>query len=349
VPADDDSGVYSSEATDSSDDDYDPSTEWRDTHAQIKAAISELGGKVTPKLNWSAPKDAAWISPTNDLQCQSANDIYLLLKSSSFITHDLEYAFEGCEPEAEVISSDRLTIESPAGSPGPPTTQKIPYHLVLRKYFNLNPSLEFRCFVRSRILLCMCQRDLNHFDFLFPMRDSLRGRIQSFFDEKLKNTFPDPNFVFDVYIPPPHDRVWLIDVNPWAKRTDPLLFSWKEVLEMKDPAQVAEAGIEETLVRLSVDRSDSSTGARSPDQLSEEILAEEARPSLPEFRLVARDDPEAYGFTTPQFSAHKLPQEVVEAAHAGPGGMKEFMGQWQDILEKRFREEQDGSSSGDEG
>ena len=52
-------------------------------------------------------------------------------------------------------------------------TENIPYYLVLRKYFNLNPSLEFRCFVRNHTLLCMCQRDLNHFDFLFPMRDLL--------------------------------------------------------------------------------------------------------------------------------------------------------------------------------
>jgi len=30
----------------------------------------------------------------------------------------------------------------------------------------------------------------------------------------------------------------------------------------------------------------------------------------PELRLVKRDDPEAYSFNTPQYSAHKLPKEV---------------------------------------
>src|SRR5712664_1515466 len=125
-------------------------------------------------------------------------------------------------------------------------------------------------------------------------------------------TFPDPNFVFDVYIPPPHERVWLIDINPWAMKTDPLIFSWKEVLGMKEPTRTTDDGIEEGVVRLSLNSPDS---PESTDQVNAEPLSrDDPDPSLPEFRLVARDDPEAYGFTTPQYSAHKLPREVVDAA-----------------------------------
>jgi len=51
---------------------------------------------VVPKLDWSAPKDATWISATNSMECRTPNDVYLL-KSSNFITHDLEQAFDGCE------------------------------------------------------------------------------------------------------------------------------------------------------------------------------------------------------------------------------------------------------------
>jgi hypothetical protein len=339
--ADDDSGIYSfSEASDSEDEEDDPSAEWREIHRQIKETIRELGGKVTPKLNWSAPKDATWISATNDLQCHSSNDIYLLLKSSDFVTHDLEHAFDDTDPEPTT------SADSTPSAPENVESHKVPYHLVLRKYFNLNPSLEFRCFVRNRTLLCMCQRDLNHFDFLFPMRDSLRARIQSFFDEKLKDTFPDLNFTFDVYIPPPHDKVWLVDINPWAVRTDPLLFSWLEILTMKDP--------EDGVVRLSLGNSDNtqldSSTSQQPveeEEYDEDNEAEDVS-SLPEFRLVERDDPEAYGFTTPQFSAHKLPMDVVDASRAGPGGMEAFMGQWQEILAKQFQQEQEGESSGDD-
>ena len=57
----------------------DPSANWRDTHEAIERTIEELGGKVAPKLNWSAPKDATWIAATNSMECRTPNDIYLLL------------------------------------------------------------------------------------------------------------------------------------------------------------------------------------------------------------------------------------------------------------------------------
>lgn len=311
----------------------DPSKDWEDIHSQIKSTIAELDGKVTPKLNWSAPKDATWMAATNDMQCRTPNDIYLLLKSSDFITHDLEHPFDDCVPD---------TSYSPSPMPSLP---QVNYNLILRQYVNFNPSLEFRCFVRNRVLLCMCQRDQNHFDFLFPMRDSLRSRIQSFFDEKLKDTFPDSSFVFDVYIPPPHQRVWLIDINPWAERTDPLLFSWLEVLRMKDPVGIQEEDDSaEQFVRLSLNGNNSELHEEAEGDTSEseeeeaEHIEDDDTPFLPEFRLVKRDDPEAYAFTTPQYSAHKMPKEVVDASISGPGGMSEFLGQWQDIIARQAQE-----------
>lgn len=312
----------------------DPSKDWEDIHSQIKSTIAELDGRVTPKLNWSAPKDATWMAATNDMQCRTPNDIYLLLKSSDFITHDLEHPFDDCVPD---------TSYSPSPTPSAP---QVNYNLILRQYVNFNPSLEFRCFVRNRVLLCMCQRDQNHFDFLFPMRDSLRSRIQSFFDEKLKDTFPDSSFVFDVYIPPPHQRVWLIDINPWAERTDPLLFSWLEILRMKDPVGIQEEddSAEEQFVRLSLNGNNSDNlheeaeGDTSESEEEGEHIEDDDTPFLPEFRLVKRDDPEAYAFSTPQYSAHKMPKEVVDASISGPGGMSEFLGQWQDIIARQAQE-----------
>ena len=40
--------------------------------------------------------------------------------------------------------------------------------------------------------------------------------------------------IFDVYINSTTYRVWLIDFNPFAPSTDPLLFTWPELLEMKE-------------------------------------------------------------------------------------------------------------------
>ena len=272
---------------------------------------------MLPKLNWSAPKDATWISPTNDMECRTANEVYLLLKSSDFVTHDLEQAFDGCVADQE------------------PTL--IPYVLVLRKSFNLNPSLEFRCFVRNGILIAVSQREMNHFAFLFEMRPKFLERIQTFLQDDLlaSEYFSNgdlKNFVFDVYIPPPHDRVWLIDINPWAPRTDPILFSWLELLTMPEQSPATSAERKQ---------------AESAEKWSDDDEAEDIH--KPELRLVGRDDPEAYQFSSTKYSAHKLPKDVVDASTGagGSGGMEEMIREWKRALDKQV--EEDDEVSNDEG
>jgi hypothetical protein len=306
--SDADSGVFSETEgeADSDDEDEDPAADWRDTHELIGTTIESLGGKVVPKLNWSAPKDATWISSTNSLECRSQDDIYLLLKSSDFITHDLEHAFDDCIDDKDDPSNE-MTIND------------IPFHLVLRKYFQLNPALEFRCFVRDKQVVGICQRDLNHFEFLSKMRNEFREKILDFFNDKLRDTFPSNSLVFDVYIPPPHTKVWLVDINPWAQRTDPLLFSWLELLTMDLP------NTEEVQNTISESKSDE-------DEEDEDDV--EDIPWLPEFRIVTKDDPEAYNFSSSQYGAHKLPRDVVDASRSGEGGLREFADQWKDLMER---------------
>lgn len=322
-----------------------PSEAWLDIHEKIKFTISELGGSVMPKLNWSAPKDATWISATNSMACTTPNDIYLLLKSSDFITHDLEQVFDDCEDESEDESE---SVDEDEESAVDGHLSEIPYHLILRKTIPaFNPALEIRCFARSRNLLCMCQRDLNHFDFLPRLIPKLRSLIQDCFDKNLRRGFPDENFVFDVYIPPPHDRVWLIDVNPWAQRTDPLLFSWMEILNMRGEERTSADESHDRSVRLSLIRNGSVTResgldeeqAEEEDEASED---EEEDVFTPEFRLVNRDDPEAYSFNTPQYSAHKLPKDVVDASADGEAGLRDFMGTWREIVARQEKEDGEG-------
>lgn len=320
----------------------DPSQAWLDVHQQIKSNLSELGGSVMPKLNWSAPKDATWISATNSMACTTPNDIYLLLKSSDFITHDLEQVFDDCEEDSDDESESGYEDEE---SSVDESLSTIPYHLVLRKTITaFNPALEIRCFVRSRHLLCMCQRDLNHFDFLPRLIPKLRSLIQDCFDKNLKKSFPDENFVFDVYIPPPHDRVWLIDVNPWAPRTDPLLFSWLEILNMQGEEQGGAEELEDGVIRLALNGNGSINQMQGydddqGDEEDEESGDEEEDIFTPEFRLVNRDDPEAYNFNTPQYSAHKLPKDVVDASADGEAGLREFMGTWREIVARQEKED----------
>ena len=293
-----------------------PNRRFPETHNLIKEKIAELGGSVAPKLNWSSPKDAKWISPhQNTLKCTSPNDIYLLLKSSSFVSHDLVHAFDDCTP-------------APASKPFAPV-------LVLRPFFTPHVALEFRCFVKHRSLIAITSRDLNYYAFLEGIRPQLWKKIKDFFEEKLRFTFPDASFTFDVYVPENSlekdglGKVRLMDINPWAPRTDSLLFGWQELLEMevKHPLYGSAGGQE---------AEGNGSGYDSKAEDTEDETEVEYGPDVsPEFRIVERDDPAAYNFSSPQYSAHKLPKEVVDASLAGEGGLREFAQQWKEITEGR--------------
>jgi hypothetical protein len=128
---------------------------------------------------------------------------------------------------------------------------------------------------------------------------------------------------------------------------------------MKDPIgfeEEADNGVEEGFVRISL-RDGSIITPSSEEEADEESASEEEEvepairegddqfaPFLPEFRLIKKDDPESYSFNTPQFSAHKVPKELVDASLAGPGGMSEFLGKWQEILKQQEREDQDAGN-----
>lgn len=319
-----------------------PNERFPEIHQAIKDTIKELGGEVAPKLNWSSPKDAAWISPhQNTIKCTAPNDIYLLLKSSNFITHDLDHAFDGT-----VVTSSSLNQPASAFQPV----------LVLRSFFTPHQALEFRCFVKQRNLVAIAQRDLNHYNFLQRLRPAIVARVKDLFESRLRLTFPDGNFCFDVYIPEVHNlsddsddseedpgkklgRARLIDINPWAPRTDTLLFGWDELLDLHVPKPLigvggintTNGGIEEGVVRLHI--------GEQPASSDDDITTEEEDDDddfEPELRLVEKDDPAAYNFSSPQYSAHKLPKEVVDASASGAGGLREFAQQWNEMVNRRI-------------
>ncbi|KAF3201843.1 hypothetical protein TWF106_002688 [Orbilia oligospora] len=286
--SDRDSGVFSvtnTEDSDGDDDDDDdgenPAQNFPEVHAAIIAAIAELGGAVYPKLNWSAPKDAAFMLG-NTLKCSSPSDVYLLLKSSNFITHDLEHVFDE-------------TVDTPDETGKLLQLSDVEYALVLRKWVDVITSVEFRCFVKQRKIVAITQRDLNHYDFLENGKEEFLALIQEFFARHLEKTFPEADFIFDVYIPKTlltESRVWLVDINPYSPKTDTLTFAWQEILNI-DPSV--------------------------PD-------------FKPNFRLIKKNDPEAYGFAQP-YSAHKLPRDVVDAAAGGAESMLQFKNDWKHIVE----------------
>ena len=75
----------------------------------------------------------------------TADEIFTLLKSSTFVTHDIQFPFHEAIP-------DFKTDE---------------HYLVLKRWHNLNRGMEFRCFIKDHKLVGISQRDITaYFEFL---------------------------------------------------------------------------------------------------------------------------------------------------------------------------------------
>jgi D123 len=194
--------------------------EMQELSRRIEDAIRLLGGAVMPKLNWSSPKDAVWMNGGTSMECRRAGDVLLLLKSSDFIAHDL------------------TELQRLIGADGRPPT------LALRKWANLHPSQEYRCFCRRQSLIAICQR--HHTDYWphvahdLDHRRTIQQVITTFFHTVILtcSSFPLSSFVFDVYVDRKH-KVWLVDFNVWGSTTDALLFDWDEFL-LQQPEPLVE-------------------------------------------------------------------------------------------------------------
>ena len=126
-----------SDEVEDEDDNENAQPSFPDFNHQIKAALEELGGAVFPKLNWSAPRDASWVGVGHSLKCESLSQIWLLLKSSEFICHDLTQAFKDCVDSEDV-------------------NEEITFVLALKKWSNdINPATEFRCYIKQKDLICI--------------------------------------------------------------------------------------------------------------------------------------------------------------------------------------------------
>ncbi|XP_046639568.1 cell division cycle protein 123 homolog [Daphnia pulicaria] len=192
---------------------------FEDIDKEITTAIAEFGGKAFIKLNWSSPKDAAWIALNNSLQCHMSADVHLLLKSSDFILHDLTEPFKECE--------DQNVNQTP-----------VKYNLVLRKWVEINPVNEFRCFVQNKNLIGISQRDDTQFSpFIEKEKEDIVRDIVSFFKEQIRPKFHLDNYVMDVFRQR-KDKIVLIDFNPYGVITDSLLFDWNEdLLQISDASE----------------------------------------------------------------------------------------------------------------
>lgn len=191
-------------------------------YEQVSDMISDLGGFVVPKMQWSCPKDASWILPNNTVKCSTPDDVFLLLKSSDRIAHDI----------------DTLQSILAENSPRSPLSKRFDFlqksHVVaLRKWYDLKPGREFRCFVKNNTLIGICQRDISvKHQHIVDKVDEIQERIKTFYTTTLHKEFPLADYVFDCYVPEAeHASVRVIDFNPAClnSTTNPLLFTWEDL------------------------------------------------------------------------------------------------------------------------
>ncbi|KAG2145868.1 D123-domain-containing protein [Suillus clintonianus] len=187
-----------------------------DLDERIRETIKEYGA-VFPKLNFSSPKDASWVlPPSSPLKCTSPSDVYILLKSSDYVSHDLSVytVFEGCQ--FDLLNPPSYELE-----------------LVLRKWYPIDRSREFRCFVRDNRLIGISQRDTNFYDFMNEpeTQQKIAETLKRFWEEDVKSQWHgQQDYIFDVLMTRDLFRGHVLDFNPYAPRTDPLLFTYEELL-----------------------------------------------------------------------------------------------------------------------
>ncbi|CAG5100820.1 Similar to CDC123: Cell division cycle protein 123 homolog (Macaca fascicularis) [Cotesia congregata] len=154
---------------------------------QIQDVIDDFGA-VFVKSNWRTPSDAMWVAVTKSLKCTSLEEVYLLLKSSDRISRDISAV-------KELAKNDK----------------EIPPCLVLKKWRDINPCTEFRCFVVNRELVGICQRDVTQYhQYIENEKYSIQTDIKSLFRERIKDRFQLDNYTFDV-IRYKKDKVKIVD------------------------------------------------------------------------------------------------------------------------------------------
>ncbi|KAH8824928.1 D123-domain-containing protein [Flagelloscypha sp. PMI_526] len=194
-----------------------------DLDAQIRACIDNYTA-VFPKLNFSSPKDASWIlPPSSPLKCTSPADVYLLLKSSDFISHDLD--------ESNVFSQ----CESSQNDPNYPYVLE----LVLRKWYPVDRSRELRCFVRDNALIALCPRDTNYYDFWNELetQSKVTVSVHSFWEREIKPKWTfHADYIFDFLLTRDLSTGHIIDFSPYSGTTDSLLFSYDDLQALSSSA-----------------------------------------------------------------------------------------------------------------
>lgn len=141
------------------------------------------------KTNWRSPKDAFWITTGQTMCCKDIQDIYQILKASSICREDLRCF----DLPVFQLNSDGETAEGMLIAQSDQTDKQPENHLylVLRKWHDIHPGTEFRCFVKKRNLIGISPRDWPEYhEHIATQRVDIVKDISSFYKEHILSKFP---------------------------------------------------------------------------------------------------------------------------------------------------------------
>ncbi|XP_058795477.1 cell division cycle protein 123 homolog [Phymastichus coffea] len=173
---------------------------------QVQQVIEKFGS-VFLKLNWSTPADATWVAATKSLKCNALEDVYLLLKSSDRISQDLSMLRSINDKHCQIYPC-----------------------LVLKKWRDIDPCTEFRCFVVNKELVGISQRDVSqYYKHIENDKYNIQKDIKSMFTESIQSKFGPDDYSFDV-IRYKKDKVKIVDFGPLNEAvTKNSLFTYEEL------------------------------------------------------------------------------------------------------------------------
>ncbi|XP_031638096.1 cell division cycle protein 123 homolog, partial [Contarinia nasturtii] len=216
-------------AADNEDDDDDViQPQFPEFSETLANALSRLDGSVFVKTNWNSPKDAFWITAGQTMCCKDIIDVYQLLKASGICKEDLSchnLPIFDLEPLAEACSSSDTDSSDSSINQSMENSQ----YLIFKKWHDIHPGTEFRCFVQNKRLIGISPRDWPQYhEYICTQRVNIVNDIVSTFKEHIKPKFPLYDYVFDV-VRDAKDRVFLLDFSPFnEKYTESLAFEWSD-------------------------------------------------------------------------------------------------------------------------
>lgn len=124
--------------------------------------------------------------------------------------------------------------------------------IIVRKWVNIEPDMEFRCFVSSNIVTAISQyRHLVFFPRLLKNEKYLSSMLVEYYystiQPKLEKLFPQDDYIVDFAVEVHNSakkgtcldnvdlegqvkKIWTVEVNPFYHTTDACLFSWTKDL-----------------------------------------------------------------------------------------------------------------------